>query len=74
MVRSIKAGVVFVNALRVVHFGVPFGGVKVSGYGREHGYEAMRMYTETKSVYIDNRESRPRWFDDAAQPGPRSAG
>jgi (Z)-2-((N-methylformamido)methylene)-5-hydroxybutyrolactone dehydrogenase len=71
LVRAIRAGVVFVNALRVVHFGVPFGGVKVSGYGREHGYEAMRMYTEPKSVYIDNRESRPLWFEDVMASGQR---
>ncbi len=30
--------------------GVPFGGYKQSGYGRELGMETMRLYTETKSV------------------------
>jgi acyl-CoA reductase-like NAD-dependent aldehyde dehydrogenase len=30
--------------------GVPFGGVKESGYGREQSIEAIDLYTETKAV------------------------
>jgi hypothetical protein len=31
---------------------LPFGGWKQSGYGKEHGIEALDYYTETKSVVV----------------------
>lgn len=48
--RAIRAGSVAINAPYAVFPGVPFGGYKSSGYGRELGMETMRLYTETKSV------------------------
>jgi acyl-CoA reductase-like NAD-dependent aldehyde dehydrogenase len=33
--------------------GLPFGGYKESGFGRERGEEAMMEYTELKSVWTD---------------------
>ena len=41
--------------------GVPFGGYKQSGYGRELGMETMRLYSETKSVltYIGEKPMDP---------------
>jgi acyl-CoA reductase-like NAD-dependent aldehyde dehydrogenase len=62
MISAIRAGVVWVNTYRVTHWAMPFGGVKQSGYGREHGFEVMDVYTETKTVLIDNRQSRTPWF------------
>jgi aldehyde dehydrogenase (NAD+) len=62
LVKAIRAGMVWVNTYRVLHWSLPFGGVKQSGYGRENGYEVIRMYTEVKSVLIDHSTSRPRWF------------
>jgi aldehyde dehydrogenase (NAD+) len=32
---------------------VPFGGVGQSGIGRENGVDAVRDYTETKSVWVE---------------------
>ena len=51
--REIRAGMVWVNCYKVVHPGSPFGGVGESGYGREMGFEAMREYTQPKSVWIN---------------------
>lgn len=48
--RGIRAGSVAINTPYAVFPGVPFGGYKQSGYGRELGMETMRLYTETKSV------------------------
>ncbi len=51
--RAIRAGTVWVNNYRVVSFASPFGGYKASGYGRESGLEAIREYTQVKSVWIE---------------------
>jgi aldehyde dehydrogenase (NAD+) len=31
----------------------PFGGVKMSGYGREKGLEALHHYTQVKSITVE---------------------
>ena len=51
--RAIRAGTVWINAYNMYDPGLPFGGFKESGFGRERGEEAMREYTEVKSVWVD---------------------
>ena len=46
----LEAGNVWVNSLHYGHDEMPFGGVKQSGIGREHGIEALFSYYETKGV------------------------
>ncbi|MBI4464484.1 MAG: aldehyde dehydrogenase, partial [Acidobacteria bacterium] len=46
----IQAGVTWINSLHFGYDELPFGGVKQSGIGREHGPEAMEYYFEPKSV------------------------
>ena len=53
MVGRLRAGTVWVNNYRVLAHGMPFGGYKQSGLGREMGVEALHGYTEVKSVWID---------------------
>jgi aldehyde dehydrogenase (NAD+)/betaine-aldehyde dehydrogenase len=48
-----QSGMVWINCYKRVNPGSPFGGVRGSGYGREMGFEAMREYTETKSVWVN---------------------
>ncbi|WP_414899875.1 aldehyde dehydrogenase family protein [Sphingomonas flavalba] len=50
VVRKLKAGSVWVNCHNLLDPAVPFGGVKMSGYGRELGHAARDLYTEAKSV------------------------
>ncbi len=59
--RAIRSGSVAINTPYAVFPGVPFGGYKQSGYGRELGMETMRYYTETKSVltYIGEKAIDP---------------
>ena len=59
--RAIRSGSVAINTPYAVFPGVPFGGYKQSGYGRELGMETMRLYTETKSVltYIGEKPIDP---------------
>lgn len=53
MVANVEAGAVWVNSYRRLHWAVPFGGVKDSGYGRDSGLESLREYQQTKSAWID---------------------
>ena len=48
--QRIRAGAVGINTPFVAFPGVPFGGFKESGYGREQSLEAIDLYTETKAV------------------------
>jgi phenylacetaldehyde dehydrogenase len=50
MVRKLKAGSVWVNCHNLLDPAVPFGGYRMSGYGRELGHAAVDLYTESKSV------------------------
>ncbi len=47
----LKAGSVYVNCWGLTDGGAPFGGVKASGVGREHGREGLESYLETKTVW-----------------------
>lgn len=49
---QIKAGVVTVNTPFTAFPGLPFGGYKQSGFGRELSMEALDLYTELKSVLV----------------------
>jgi aldehyde dehydrogenase (NAD+) len=51
--KALKAGTVWVNAYNLYDPGLPFGGFKQSGFGRERGREALEEYTQVKSVWID---------------------
>jgi acyl-CoA reductase-like NAD-dependent aldehyde dehydrogenase len=48
----IKAGEVGINMPYTAFPGIPFGGYKQSGFGRELGLETLDMYLETKSVLV----------------------
>jgi aldehyde dehydrogenase (NAD+)/betaine-aldehyde dehydrogenase len=48
--QKIRSGAVGINTPFVAFPGVPFGGFKESGYGREQSLEALDLYTETKAV------------------------
>jgi aldehyde dehydrogenase (NAD+) len=53
--HSLKAGTVWINAYNVLDTGSPFGGYKQSGYGRELGKQALDLYTQVKSVWVNLR-------------------
>jgi hypothetical protein len=54
--QEIEAGMTWVNQLHYGYDELPFGGVKASGIGREHGPEAMDYYVEFKSVVVGDLE------------------
>ncbi|TVT51588.1 aldehyde dehydrogenase [Amycolatopsis rhizosphaerae] len=49
----LRAGTVWINNYRKTSYATPFGGYKQSGLGRENGADALREYTEEKSVWVD---------------------
>ena len=50
--QEIEAGYTWVNQIHYGYDEMPFGGLKQSGFGKEHGIEALEYYLETKSVVI----------------------
>ena len=52
MAQRIRSGTVSINTPFVAFPGVPFGGFKESGYGREQSIEALDLYTETKAILV----------------------
>jgi len=45
-----------------VHPGSPFGGVGMSGYGREMGFDAMHDYTEARSIWVNVDAQVPPFY------------
>lgn len=52
VMRRLKNGTVWVNCYNLLDVAVPFGGHKMSGYGRESGIEHVEEFLNTKSVLI----------------------
>jgi acyl-CoA reductase-like NAD-dependent aldehyde dehydrogenase len=50
--ERLEAGYTWVNTTNKVYDELPFGGVKQSGFGKEHGVEALDDYQETKSLVV----------------------
>jgi 5-carboxymethyl-2-hydroxymuconic-semialdehyde dehydrogenase len=50
--RDLEAGMVWVNSENVRHLPTPFGGVKMSGIGRDGGDYSFEFYMETKNIAI----------------------
>jgi 2-formylbenzoate dehydrogenase len=52
LARSVEAGYVWVNTASRHFVGLPFGGVKDSGLGREESVEELHSFTQTKAVTV----------------------
>jgi acyl-CoA reductase-like NAD-dependent aldehyde dehydrogenase len=51
LAAMLRAGMVYINTWGVVDPSAPFGGLKASGIGREHGHDGLDAYLETKTVW-----------------------
>jgi aldehyde dehydrogenase (NAD+) len=51
--KQIKAGMIWVNTYRTLSPMTPFGGYKMSGYGKERGEEGLMEYTQVKNITMD---------------------
>jgi betaine-aldehyde dehydrogenase len=52
VIGKLQAGTCWINDYNVTPIELPFGGVKMSGLGRENGRAAIEHYTQLKSVYV----------------------
>jgi betaine-aldehyde dehydrogenase len=52
VIARLQAGTCWINHYNVTPVELPFGGVKMSGLGRENGRAAIEHYTQLKSVYV----------------------
>ncbi|MEP9350808.1 aldehyde dehydrogenase [Xanthobacter sp. KR7-225] len=68
LVDRIDAGIVWINDHHRIDPASPWGGVKLSGTGREYGEEAFNAYFTTKAVMVRTSEQRFDWFADADAP------
>ncbi len=51
--RGMKTGTIWVNRYYNMKEGIPIGGYKQSGFGREFAYQVLDAYTQTKSVILN---------------------
>ncbi len=52
---GVRTGTIWINTYNNFDAASPFGGYKQSGWGREMGPEALELYTEVKSVWVNTR-------------------
>ena len=60
--EEIKSGTICINNPLMENIAAPFGGMKQSGIGREHGQEAMDEFREPKHIFIDYKQSKKDWW------------
>ena len=62
MADRIQAGTVYINNYFNAAAQSPVGGYKQSGYGRENGFEGLRCFLQTKSVWLATDPQQPDPF------------
>lgn len=50
---KLEAGSIYINSSNDEDIKVPFGGFKMSGFGRELSDDALNLYTHVKSIYCN---------------------
>jgi betaine-aldehyde dehydrogenase len=62
VVKSMRAGIIWVNHMQPTYVEAPWGGYKQSGFGRELGPWGMEEYLETKQVFVNLDETPIGWY------------
>jgi betaine-aldehyde dehydrogenase len=60
--RRLRAGIVWVNHMQPTYVEAPWGGVKMSGQGRELGRYGIEGYLEPKQVHVNLNEKPVGWY------------
>ncbi|XP_077175150.1 4-trimethylaminobutyraldehyde dehydrogenase-like isoform X2 [Paroedura picta] len=53
VVAGLQAGMCFINNYNITPVELPFGGYKMSGFGRENGTAAIAYYSQLKTVLVE---------------------
>ncbi len=53
--HAVQAGTVWINGYGMIDPAAPFGGYKMSGFGREMGKEAIDLYTQVKTIWVNTQ-------------------
>lgn len=63
--KQLETGMVWINEYHLLNPGMPFGGYKQSGVGREMGEEGLKSYLEVKHLWVSdcNERAKKPWFD-----------
>ncbi|MCZ7573276.1 MAG: aldehyde dehydrogenase [Ardenticatenaceae bacterium] len=64
--HRLRTGVVWINDHHRTGPAAPWGGFKLSGYGRENGFEAMLQYTEVRSVLVNLNREPFDWYSSTS--------
>ncbi|MGC4960885.1 aldehyde dehydrogenase [Gordonia sp. DT101] len=59
--EAVNAGTVWVNTYKQFSISTPFTGLRESGLGTEKGRDAIRQYSDQKSIYLDRSDAPMRW-------------
>jgi aldehyde dehydrogenase (NAD+)/phenylacetaldehyde dehydrogenase len=54
--HQVQAGTVWINGYGMIDPAAPFGGYKMSGFGREMGKESIQLYTQVKTVWVNTEQ------------------
>jgi betaine-aldehyde dehydrogenase len=60
--KEIRAGVTWINCYNPTFNEAPWGGCKMSGYGRDLGVSGLQEYQQVKQVNISLRPGAPGWY------------
>src|SRR5438067_1487143 len=67
VVKSLRAGIIWVNHMQPTYVEAPWGGYKQSGFGRELGPWGLEEYLETKQVFVNLDETPIGWYQSSKQ-------
>jgi betaine-aldehyde dehydrogenase len=62
VVKRLRAGIVWVNHMQPTYVEAPWGGMKMSGSGRELGRYGVENYLELKQVHVNLNENPMGWY------------
>lgn len=60
LTRALRVGTIWINSFDIFDAAIPFGGYKMSGYGREKGIDSLKNYLQIKAVVT--RLKNPAWL------------
>jgi betaine-aldehyde dehydrogenase len=62
VIKEIRAGITWINCYNPTFNEAPWGGYKMSGYGKDLGVEGMREYQQTKQININLQPGAVGWY------------